>query len=72
MTKRPWQTADQIIRKFAESHTLLAGGAEFDEVCQLEELCRTARLSDVSAWTFLGVRASDIHTPKIGGSKIRP
>ena len=63
MTKRPRHTPDQIIRKFAKGHKLLAGGTEFDEVCRLEELGRTARVYEVSARTRLGVRASVTPTP---------
>lgn len=34
MNRRRRHTPDQIIRKLAEGHKLLAGGAELDEVCR--------------------------------------
>ncbi len=33
-TKRRRHSPDQIIRKLAEGHSLLAGGQELDEVCR--------------------------------------
>jgi putative transposase len=41
MTKRRRHTPDQIIRKLAEGHKLLAGGAELDEVCRHLEIAES-------------------------------
>jgi len=57
MTKRRRHTPDQIIRKLAEGHKLLAAGSELDEVC------RHLQIAD-STWhrwvaQYGGMKASD-------------
>ena len=58
MTKRRRHTPDQIIRKLAEGHKLLAGGTT-----ELDEVCRHLQIAE-STWhrwvaQYGGVKASD-------------
>ena len=55
--KRRRHTPDQIIRKLAEGHKLLAGGTELDEVCRHLEIAE----STWHRWLaqYGGMKASD-------------
>ena len=57
MTKRRRCTPDQIIRKLAEGHKLLAGGTELDEVCRHLQIAE----STWHRWIgqYGGMKASD-------------
>jgi putative transposase len=56
-TKRRRHSPDQIIRKLAEGHRLLAGGRELDEVCRHLEIAE----STWHRWLaqYGGMKASD-------------
>ena len=56
-TKRRRHSPDQIIRKLAEGHRLLAGGRELDEVCRHLEVAE----STWHRWLaqYGGMKASD-------------
>ena len=57
MTKRRRHTPDQIIRKLAEGHKLMAGGSDLDEVCRQLEIAE----STWNRWLaqYGGMKAND-------------
>ncbi len=57
MTKRRRHTPDQIIRKLAEGHKLMAGGSDLDEVCRQLEIAE----STWNRWLaqYRGMKAND-------------
>ncbi len=57
MTKRKRHTPGQIIRKIAEGHRLLAGGAELDEVCRQLQIAESTWHRRVAQYD--GMKASD-------------
>lgn len=56
-TKRRRHSPDQIIRKLAEGHRLLAGGRELDEVCRHLEVAESTWHRWLSQYG--GMKASD-------------
>ena len=56
-TKRRRHSPDQIIRKLAEGHRLLAGGRELDEVCRHLEIAESTWHRWLSQYG--GMKASD-------------
>jgi transposase-like protein len=57
MTKRRRHTPDQIIRKLAEGHKLLAGGTDLDEVCRHLQVAESTWHRWVAQYG--GMKASD-------------
>ena len=57
MTKRRRHTPDQIIRKLAEGHKLLAAGSELDEVCRHLQIAESTWHRWVARYG--GMKASD-------------
>jgi putative transposase len=63
VTKRRRHTPDQIIRKLAEGHKLLAGGTELDEVCRHLQIAESTWHRWVSQYG--GMKASDAKRLKL-------